>query len=52
MPQYSFLSFAADNISNINGAGEIPKEQQEFGHMSDLAISDETELFGFGGKSV
>lgn len=28
MPQYSFLSFAADNISNPNGAGGIPKEQQ------------------------
>ena len=28
MPQYSFLSFAADNISNPNGAGGIPEEQQ------------------------
>ncbi len=52
MPQYSFLSFAADNISNPNGAGGIPKEQQGNGHMSDLAISDEITWLGNGEKRV
>ena len=52
MPQYSFLSFAADNISNPNGAGGIPKEQQGPGHMSELVICDDITRLGNGEKRM
>ena len=52
MPQYSFLIFGADNITNPYSPGEFPKESTVSPGVSVLADGDQIVWLGGGERQL